>query len=577
MISNLKVSVKLWLMILPAIITLVVLLVVSINTIDKTNSAAQTVLYEETFVSTSLILNADRDFYQSAVAEKDLLNSTLDADMKTALLESYYENAQQTTDRVTQAMENVKVNDFLYTEFAHETSGDTLEVLANKFNSDYNAWYNAFDPDTGDGDLAYHYEMFEVTRENLNLMTEILEAYGGYSAELRGNIIRTQNVTFSVVVIIVILIISLFAIVIVRYLKKNVEYVRSSMGEIAKKNLVIEIDQKKMSSKDEFGDLNKSVHDVVVSLQEIIGEIHRSVTLLTGSSDTLQLSSQEVSDSMSEISRTIQEMASGASHQANDTEKVSADIADLGDVVKRNNQSARDLFDASGKIAAYSKEGLDVVRELSQVTDNSRSSFESIFSIIEATSLSASRIGEASQLITDIADQTNLLALNAAIEAARAGEAGKGFAVVADEIRKLAEQSTESTSVIDSMLIELKSNVNKANEQSMTVREAVKNQINSVHLTMEKYTTIADTIKVINEEIEILETVSVEMENKRSNVMDLVENLSAIAEENAASTEESSAAVEQINATVVGMAEISMEVSGLVKDLNRLVRDFSIE
>ena len=70
------------------------------------------------------------------------------------------------------------------------------------------------------------------------------------------------------------------------------------------------------------------------------------------------------------------------------------------------------------------------------------------------------KTSDAIEIINSIANQTNLLGLNAAIESARAGEHGRGFNVVSTEIRKLATQSKESTRTINNIAMNMNESIN---------------------------------------------------------------------------------------------------------------------
>ncbi|WP_049773676.1 methyl-accepting chemotaxis protein [Salisediminibacterium selenitireducens] len=63
--------------------------------------------------------------------------------------------------------------------------------------------------------------------------------------------------------------------------------------------------------------------------------------------------------------------------------------------------------------------------------------------------------------IKKIASQTNILGLNASIEAARAGEHGKGFNIVAKEIRKLSQDTLDSTEKIEETLEEMRASIER--------------------------------------------------------------------------------------------------------------------
>jgi methyl-accepting chemotaxis protein len=576
LIQNLKVSKKLWLLITPSILALILLLLLFIYRTTDISNYTKTSYYDEVFVSTALILNADRDFYQASIAEKELVlsGSTLPDQRKEELMTEYNENITQTLDRIKQAIDNISGNEELYSQFAHSESKHTLKQLSDSFNGDFKAWQESFDATSLTGDIDAHLAAFDTAREDINEMTELLEQYGEYSSVSIEKSVTSNIITLSIIITLVILIILLFAAVIVQYLKKSILNITKDMNTLANNDLTFEPYQ--LKTKDEIGTLSSSVNTLITSLREIVHLLDNTSTKLTDSSTSMRLNSDEITTSMNEIANTVGEIAESAGHQASDAEQVAREFDNLGLVIQQNSDSAKKLSGASHEIQKISKDGLTAVTDLSHITENNQKSFDLIFDTIRNTNESASKIGEVSNIIASIAQQTNLLALNAAIEAARAGEAGKGFAVVAEEIRKLAEQSSDSTSSIHSILEVLQDNITSANTQSSQVREAVDLQVRSVNETKERYVSIVSTLETVNQEIDMLDSVSQEMNQSRLKVVDIISSLSAIAQENAASTEETSATTEEVLASMITINDVVGDVDRLSKELKDVIKKFKI-
>ncbi len=577
MLKNLSITKKLLLMILPPLLLLVIILYVSTDQMVFISNSANESIYKEAYVSTSKILNADRDLYQAVLAEAEMVSDFHPNDESyQELVDTYEENAKQAYDRIKDAVDIVRDNEILFSQYKHESSGETIASLESDFYKNYQLWYDSYDPVAKTLD-ENSFIYFEDARSNINIMTEILESYAAYESQYLIDLTVRNAFILGGIIILMIIIVSLLMTRITQVIRKSIIILSNNLERMSKKDLNLDFADIAFNTKDEFGILAKSAEAVSNTFKFMIGEIKHSINNLSNTTDFMVTSSTEMNKAMEEVTSAFNDISKGATSQAVETQKVTEDVNALAEIINDNTSSAQTLSERSDAISIITDEGLSLVQKLSVDTSESVTVFEEIFNVIDTTNESTAKIGDASRLISDISEQTNLLALNAAIEAARAGEAGKGFAVVAEEIRKLAEQTSSSTELIDQMLNELVRNVKNAQSKSSVVKDAIKRQEKSVNLTESKYNEIVDIMDQMKEEISQLSEFSNLMEDKRSRVMEVILHLSKIAEENAMSTEQTSASAEEILATVSEFNQRSDELNDLVNVLSGLIKDFKVD
>lgn len=575
MINNLRVRTKLMLMTIPLIVLVIVITVVTGFRQMNVLKESKDVYYEEIAQLQVTMLTVDRDLYQSLLGLELAHSIYITGKNRAQGVEhanEYSENLAQVYDGIDTLKELYGKDEYLYTEYIAGEQTESNQAVLDSFKEQIDNWTTYYDPVTDEGAYMSHYQHFLEARESLNMLEDTLTEYEGYMDEvLQGRIIRSVIVT-AIIALMFAAICIMLTIFTIKYFLSNIHTLEEDLEVLSHRNLSIE--PHVSYAHDEFGELSRSEDELYHSLHDVIEKIAVTANDVAASGEEISSLATDTDDKVSNISDAITEMANTASTQSHDVSEISHHMTELNDMVSGSVDASEKLEDSSGEINKVTTKGMQVVDELTNVTQESMHAFEEIFNLINGISANAQKISVASNLIADIADQTNLLSLNASIEAARAGEAGRGFAVVAEEIGKLALQSQESVGTINSMLSDLQNATDQADRQSKAVKDYVDRQNDSVDQTKLQFENIVGATENMNSEIQHIRGINSDMEKRFKSVNDLVTNLSAAAEENAASSEEIAAISEQVKSSVKEVTSSSAHVSDIAQGLVEVVNQF---
>lgn len=380
--------------------------------------------------------------------------------------------------------------------------------------------------------------------------------------------------TNGIIIIITLIVSILLTYLIGKSFTTPIVEVAAHLKLISQLDITKEVPKKLLKKKDEIGIFANAVESITSNFRRIISEVNNVSEQAAASSEELTATSQNAVTAIDEVTKTVEEIANGASWQAENTEDGSAKAILLGDVISSNYEKAVTLNEEAGKVSIVVNQGISEIEKLLQITEECSNETKEIYRVIQLTNESSLKISEASNVIDSIAEETNLLALNAAIEAARAGEAGKGFAVVAEEIRKLAEQSANSAKSIENIVLELHNNSMNAVNSVERVSSIVEEQNISVKNSKEEFVLTDTAMKVVIRTAEQLRISGEEMDKMKNQILDSLQNLSAIAEENSASSEEASSAMEVQTESMNEIANASEELAILAQSLQTIIKRF---
>ena len=355
---------------------------------------------------------------------------------------------------------------------------------------------------------------------------------------------------------------------------KRIIDISNKTKHLSNLDLTFTLDDKLINREDELGTMAKAIQSVLETIKHFAHETQNSSGSVAASSQELVAITEESTATATSIAEASYEIMNKSRSQLEEVQKISTEMDHVNTQFAQALAESKEVENLSKKAANSTEEGKKVVDEVIVQMDNIKEGTNRVKDSLDNIKISSIKMDEILVVIESIAEQTNLLALNAAIEAARAGEAGRGFSVVAEEIRKLADQTMNSTDEINEIIKNNHKLILTANESMEVNNTEVNRGIEKVNITKETFDHIAeiigdmnmgmeksiDAIDAVANNIEIATYSIGETENLSREVTQQIQTVSS-------ATEDQMSSMEQITASADSLSSLAEDLQDIFKNI----------
>ncbi|MEH6946806.1 methyl-accepting chemotaxis protein [Bacillus sp. JJ634] len=392
----------------------------------------------------------------------------------------------------------------------------------------------------------------------------------GWKIVGRANVILIPNLlVLGVIILVAIALASLAS----RFITQPIKQLRNTVRKMEEGDFTVKVD---VQRSDEVGDLARSVNTMSESVHQALTRVEQISDQIAHSSKALSKSAEETSAASNEVAVTMEEIASGATNQTEIIQANEGAIQRVTQHITSIDQYAQKAAFDSKMMIEVSESGRQTVLEMKQQFEETTKNADTMSRAVHSLDARSHEISKIINTITNIANQTNLLALNAAIEAARAGEHGRGFAVVADEVRKLAEQTDQSTKEVTNIISTMQADTSHTVHLIGLTNTQIQHQGKAVVETEEAFYSIATMIQEIFSKFTHMTSSLRDMIVQLEKTMENSEQLISISQETAAGTEEVSASIEQTAASMEQLNHLASDLEDMSHHLYNEIKKFKI-
>jgi len=324
-----------------------------------------------------------------------------------------------------------------------------------------------------------------------------------------------------------------------------------------------------------FNGMLDELESTIIELQTFADDVAAETESVTKQTDdTTELSA--------DVSQSIQEIADGATSQREQLDTVLSEMSQLSATVE-------EITSQASSVAGTSHETLEISESGRQSAENAIKQMEEIETLTEQTVTAVEdlesrfdEVGEIVDLITTIADQTDRLALNASVEAARAGDGGggdtnAGFTVVADEVKTLAEKTKDSAGDIESMIADIREQMEATVDDVQQTRNRVSEGSDTVYEMGEAFESVADNVQRTNEGIQEISEATDDQSRATQQTVTMIEDVVDISQDTSSRTENASAAAQQQADSLADIQTSVQQLATQATDLRRQLAEFTVE